>query len=109
MGFFVPILDQSTKLICICCGQTFRSGVSRFEGGRRVGYLCHTCRETSPCSVILPGQSRDRLAVALRVNAWPVFAICLTAIGTIAVSLTLFAIVWTSLRAILLFSTRAVG
>jgi hypothetical protein len=56
MGFFVPTLEQSNKITCIRCGQKFRSGVSRFERGHKVGYLCHTCGEKSPCSVILPSR-----------------------------------------------------
>ena len=96
MGFFVPILDQPNKLSCGVCGQAFRSGVTRFEGGRKMGYLCHTCGENSPYP----------LPVSLRVNAWPVFAICLTAIGTITVVLILNALVGPALRLIVLFSTR---
>jgi hypothetical protein len=105
MGFFVPILEQSNKLTCTICGQTFRSGVSRFEGRRKVGYLCHTCAE-SRFPIIFPWQPGGPLPASLRANAWPVFAVCLTAIGTVAVVLTLNDLVWTALRTILLFSSR---
>jgi hypothetical protein len=106
MGFFVPILDQSSRLTCTICGQTSRGGVSRFQGGRTVGYLCHTCAENGGCSVVLPWQPGNPLPVKLRVNAWPVFAICLTAIATAAVVLILNGLVGTALRTILLFAAR---
>jgi hypothetical protein len=92
VGFFLPILDESEKLTCSVCGQAFRSGVSRSEGGRKMGYLCHTCGENDPYP----------LPVSVRVNAWPVFAICLTAIGTITVVLILNELVGTALRLIVL-------
>jgi hypothetical protein len=103
MGFIFPILDQSSKLTCAICGHTSRSGVSRFDGGCRVGYLCHTCAENSGGSVVSPWQPGDPLLpVSLRVNAWPVLAICLTGIGTAAVVFILSGVAWIALRTILL-------
>jgi hypothetical protein len=89
MGFFVPILDQSSKLTCAICGQRSRSGVSIFYGRCKVGCLCHTCA----------GQPRDPLLpVSLRVNGWPAFAICLTAIAAAAVVFLLNGLVWAATR-----------
>jgi hypothetical protein len=103
MGLFVPILDQSNKLTCAICEQPFRSGTSRFEGGRKVAYLCRSCAESSRRSVILPGQPGDPASTSLRINAWPIFAICLSAIGTVAVVLMLNGLGWIVLRAMHLF------
>jgi hypothetical protein len=99
MGILIPILDQSSKLTCAICGRASRSGLSRFDGGCKAGYLCHTCAENSRGSVVSPWQPRDPLLpVSLRVNAWPVLAICLTGIGTAAVMLILNGLVWAVLR-----------
>jgi predicted cobalt transporter CbtA len=103
MGFFIPVLDQSGKLTCAICRHTSRSGISRFDGGFRVGYLCHTCAENSGSCVVSPSQPGDPLLpVSLRANAWPVLAICLTGIGTAAVVFVLSESVWIALRTILL-------
>jgi hypothetical protein len=103
MGFIGAILTQSDKLTCMFCGQEFQSGVSRFEGGRRMGYLCYACRANDLCSVVSPWHSGAPAPASLRVNAWPAFAICLTAITTVAVIITLGGLV---LRTVLLFSTH---
>jgi hypothetical protein len=99
---FFPILDLSSELTCNFRGRQFRSGVSRFNSRCKVGYLCRSCREGSLRSVILPGQSGGPLPVSLRVNAWPVFVICLTAISAAAVALTPGWLLWNALRTVLL-------
>ena len=99
MGILIPILDQSSKLTSAICGHTSRSGVSRFDGGCKVGCLCHTCAENGGDSVVSPRQPGEPLLpISLRVNAWPVLAICLTGIGTAAVMLILNGPVWAVLR-----------
>jgi hypothetical protein len=103
MGFIGAILTRSHKLTCMFCGQEFQSGTSRFDGRRRIGYLCYACRAKDPCCVVLPWHARAPVPASLRVNAWPVFAICLTAITTAAVILMLGGLV---LQTILLFSTH---
>jgi hypothetical protein len=103
MGFFIPVLERSNKLTCAVCGHKSRSGVSRFDGGRNMGYLCHTCAANSGQSVASPWQPRTpRLPVSVRIHAWPVFALLLTAICTVAVVLSVSALAWSALRAILL-------
>jgi hypothetical protein len=102
MGFIGAIPTQSNKLTCMFCGQEFQSGASRFEGGRRIGYLCYACRAKDLCSVVSPWQAGAPPA-SLHVNDWPAFAICLTAITTAAVIITLGGL---ALRTILLFSTH---
>jgi hypothetical protein len=74
MGFIGAILTRSDKLTCMFCGQQFRSGVSRFEGGRRVGYLCYACRAKDLCSDVSPRQAEAPAPTSHRVNAWPVNA-----------------------------------
>jgi hypothetical protein len=103
MGFIGAILTQSNKLTCVCCGQAFQSGVSRFEGGRRIGYLCYACRAKNLCPVVSPWHAGALAPASLRVNAWPVFAVCLTAITMAAAILTLGGLAF---RTILLFSTH---
>jgi hypothetical protein len=99
MGILIPILDQSSKLTCAICGHRSRSGVGGFDGGCKVGYLCHTCDENSGNSVVSPWRPGDPpLPVSLRVNVWPVLAICLTGIGAAAVMLILNGLVWAVLR-----------
>jgi hypothetical protein len=103
MGFFIPVLEQSSKLTCAICGHTSRSGVSRFDGGRHIGYLCHTCAENSGQSVASPWQPRTPLLpISVRIHAWPVVALFLTAICTVAVVLSLGALAWSALWTILL-------
>jgi hypothetical protein len=100
---FVPMLVHSNKLRCAACGHTMRSGVLRFDGGRSTGYLCHTCAENSGESVASPWQPRSPLLpVSVRIHAWPVLALFLTAVGAVAVVLLLSALAWTALRTILL-------
>jgi hypothetical protein len=103
MGFVVAILTRSNKLTCMFCGQQVHSGISRFVGGRRTGYLCYACRAKELCSVVSPWQVGAPAPASLRANAWPAFAICLTAITTTAVVITLGGF---ALRTILLFSTH---
>jgi hypothetical protein len=98
-----PVLDQSIKFTCAFCGHASQSGVTRFDGGRKVGHLCCTCAENSGRSVVSPWQPQDPLLpVGLRINAWPVLAIFLTAIGTVGVVFTLSGLAWAALRTILL-------
>jgi hypothetical protein len=102
MGIF-PVLDQSINFTCAFCGHASQSGVTRFDGGRKVGYLCCTCAEKSGRSVISPGQPQDPLLpFGPRINAWPILAICLTAIGTVGVVFILSGLAWAALRTILL-------
>jgi len=103
MGFIGAILTQSNKLTCMFCGQEFQGGASRFAEGRRMGYLCYTCRAKDPCCVVSPWHAGAPAPTSLRVNAWPVFTICLTAIITAVVILMLGGL---ALRTILLFSTH---
>jgi hypothetical protein len=101
MGIFIPVLDQSIKLTCAFCGHTPRGGVTRFDGGRKVGYLCRTCAKSSEHSEVSPWQPKAPVPPgSLRVNAWPVLAICLTAAGTVVVVFTLSGLAWTALRTI---------
>jgi hypothetical protein len=97
MGLFVPIRDQSNKLTCAICGEPFQSGTS-VESGRKVGCPCCSCAENSRCLVILPGPPGDLSSISLRINAWPIFAICVSAIGTVAVVLILSGLGWIVLR-----------
>jgi hypothetical protein len=104
VGFFIPVLGQSNKeLTCAICGHTSRSGVTRFDGGRKVGYLCRTCGENSGQSVASTWQrGGPLLPVSMRIHAWPVLALFLTAIGIIAVAFILSALAWSALRTIVL-------
>ena len=54
MGFISAILTQPNKLTCIICAQEFQSGISRIDGGRRIGYLCYACRAKDLCSLVSP-------------------------------------------------------
>ncbi len=103
MGSVVPILNRSNKFTCAICGDTSQGGVSRFDGGLRVGYLCHVCAENSAYYILWPWKPRDPLPPAnLRINAWPVLALCLTGIGTVAVVLILSGLTWSVWRTIIL-------
>jgi hypothetical protein len=100
-NFFVPMLVHSNKFRCATCGHKSRSGVSRFDGGRNMGYLCHTCADGQ--NVASPWQPRTLLLpVSARIHVWPVLTLFLTAVGTVAVVLLLSALAWTALRTILL-------
>jgi hypothetical protein len=98
MGSVIPILGRSNKFTCAVCGKKSQSGISRLDGGRRVGYLCPICAENSGCNVVLPLQPGDLLLpVSLRINAWPVLALCLTALGTLAVMFLISGLAWITL------------
>jgi hypothetical protein len=101
MGIFIPILYLFDQLTCANCGRTLRGGVTRFDGGRKVGYLCRTCAKNSEHSAVSPWQPKAPVPPgSLRVNAWPVLAICLTAAGTVVVVFILSGLAWTALRTI---------
>ena len=102
MGSFIPILTQPNKFTCGACGKPSQIGVSRFDGGRRVGYFCPTCAENNGCfNVLRCRPAKSFLPVNLRINAWPVLALCLTATGTVAVMSILSWLAWIALRTIL--------
>jgi hypothetical protein len=102
MGSFIPLL-RSNKLTCVICGRTSRSAVLRFDGGRKAGYLCDACAGISGRYVVSLWQFRNPLLPpSLRINAWPVLALCLTALGTVAVVFILSGLAWIALRTIFL-------
>jgi hypothetical protein len=103
MSIFIPMLVHSSAPRCATCGHKWRSGVLRFDGGRNMGYLCRACAENHGQSVASPWQpGTPLLPVSLRIHAWPVFALFLTAVGIVAAVLLLSALAWSTLRTILL-------
>jgi hypothetical protein len=54
---------RGSQLTCTACGGRFRSGVIRFENGRKAGSLCQACtdgRDDDPVRAT-PGEAHDRL------------------------------------------------